>query len=285
VYPDHPRTPDAADGSATAVPALETRELTKVYGGATAMYDGQVAVSGVSLVIPRGSLYGLVGANGAGKTTWLSMATGLLRPSHGSAFLDGHDVWADPVAARGRVGLLPDGPTMSEALPGHVALRHVGVLQGLATDVADARAADLMAVFDIAGSADKPVSSYSAGMKKKIGLAAALIHSPRLLVLDEPLEAVDPVSAVTIREILQRFTATGGTVVLSSHSMTLIEQICTHVAILDKGRLVTAGETAAVRAGTSLESILVDTVNKSAADGADTAAPGLDWLDGGNGAR
>ncbi|MGU3293549.1 ABC transporter ATP-binding protein [Williamsia sp. M5A3_1d] len=266
-------------------PALETRDLTKVYGEKTAIYDGVPAVTGVSLAIPRGSLYGLVGANGAGKTTWLSMATGLLRPSHGSAFLDGHNVWADPVAARGRVGLLPDGPTMSEALPGHVALRHIGVLQGLATDVADTRARDLMAVFDIDGSADKPVSSYSAGMKKKIGLAAALIHSPRLLVLDEPLEAVDPVSAVTIREILQRYTATGGTVVLSSHSMSLIEQICTHVAILDKGRLVTAGETAAVRAGTSLESILVDTVGRSATGGPDTAAPGLDWLDGGTGGR
>ncbi len=270
MYPEYPAPADRRpSGDVAGAPALETRELTKVY-------DGANAVSGVSLSVPAGSLYGLVGANGAGKTTLLSMATGLLRPTHGSVFIGGHNVWADPVGARGRVGLLPDGPTMSEALPGRIALRYVGVLQGLTPEVADARADDLLGVFDIAGSADKPVSSYSAGMKKKIGLAAALIHSPALLVLDEPLEAVDPVSAVTIREILTRFTATGGTVILSSHSMSLIEQICTHVAILNRGALVVAGDTAQVRAGTSLESILVDTVGKTP----DPGGLGLDWLGG-----
>ncbi|MBT0565745.1 ABC transporter ATP-binding protein [Williamsia sp. CHRR-6] len=255
-------------------PALETRELTKVYGEKTAVYEGIRAVSDVSLSIPRGALYGLVGANGAGKTTFLSMATGLLRPTTGTSLIDGVDVWADPIAARGRIGLLPDGPTMSEALPGLVGLRYVGVLQGLSPDVADRRARQLLAVLDIADAAEKPVSNYSAGMRKKIGLAAALIHSPALLVLDEPFEAVDPVSAVTIRNLLQQFTSTGGTVVLSSHSMGLIEQLCTHVAILNRGALYAAGPTEEVRAGGSLESVLIDSVGPRV--GLDT--PHLDWL-------
>lgn len=254
--------------------AIETRDLTKVYGEKTAMYDGVPAVSAVSLTIPHGSLYGLVGANGAGKTTFLSMATGLLRPTTGTSLIDGVNVWADPVAARGRVGLLPDGPTMSEALPGLTGLRYVGVLQGLTPDVADSRARQLLEVLEIADAADKPVTNYSAGMKKKIGLAAAMIHSPDLLVLDEPLEAVDPVSAVTIRTLLEQFTARGGTVVLSSHSMGLIEQVCTHVAILNRGSLYAAGTIDEVRSGGSLESVLIDSVGPRD----DSTPTRLDWL-------
>ena len=120
--------------------ALSTTSLTKYYGEIAAVRD-------VSLTVPAGALFGLVGANGAGKTTFLSMATGLLRPSTGTATIDGVDVWADPTAARGRIGLLPDGPTMSEALPGLAGLRYVGVLQGLAPDVADGRARQLLDVF------------------------------------------------------------------------------------------------------------------------------------------
>lgn len=247
--------------------ALSTNSLTKYYGETAAVRD-------VSLTVPTGALYGLVGANGAGKTTFLSMATGLLRPTTGTAVIDGVDVWGDPVAARGRIGLLPDGPTMSEALPGLAGLRYVGVLQGLAPDVADSRARQLLDVLGIADAADKPVSNYSAGMKKKIGLAAAMIHSPRLLVLDEPLEAVDPVSAVTIRTLLEHYAADGGTVILSSHSMGLIEQLCTHVAVLNRGALFAAGTTAEVRAGGSLESVLIDSVGPRD----DVATPRLDWL-------
>ena len=247
--------------------ALSTTSLTKYYGEIAAVRD-------VSLDVPTGAVFGLVGANGAGKTTFLSMATGLLRPSTGTAVIDGVDVWADPTAARGRIGLLPDGPTMSEALPGLAGLRYVGVLQGLAPDVADGRARQLLDVFGIADAADKPVSNYSAGMKKKVGLAAAMIHSPRLLVLDEPLEAVDPVSAVTIRTLLEQYAADGGTVILSSHSMALVEQLCSHVAVLNRGALYAAGTTAEVRAGGSLESVLIDSVGPRD----DAAAPRLDWL-------
>lgn len=234
--------------------ALQSWGLSKQYDG------GAVAARSISLFVPHGTLYGLVGPNGAGKTTFLSMATGLVRPTGGQVWIAGHNVWTDPVAARGRVGLLPDGPSLPEALPGRRALHYVGVLHGLDPAVVDERSDELLNVLGIADAADRPVSEYSAGMKKKIGLAAAMIHSPRLLVLDEPLEAVDPMSARTIRGLLERYVARGGTAVVSSHSMPLIEQMCSHVAILAQGSLVTAGEIDEIRAGGTLESALFDAV-------------------------
>lgn len=231
--------------------ALQTWQLTKVYEG------GAPAVAEVSLWIPPGTLYGVVGPNGAGKTTLMSMATGLVRPSSGGAWIDGHDVWGDPVLARGRVGMLPDGPALPVSLPGGRAVEHVGVLQGLAPALARERTAELLAVLGLSDAADQSISTYSAGMTKKIGLAAALVHGPRLLVLDEPLEAVDPVSARTIRGLLESFVERGGTALVSSHSMLLIEQMCTHVAILDRGRLRAAGTLAEVRGDDSLEDVIV----------------------------
>ncbi|MDQ1203248.1 ABC transporter ATP-binding protein [Rhodococcus sp. SORGH_AS_0303] len=241
--------------------------------GLSKQYDGSApAVRDLSLFVPAGTLYGLVGPNGAGKTTFLSMATGIVRPSAGQVWIDGHDVWADPVAARGRVGLLPDGPSLPEALPGRRALHYVGVLHGLDPAVAHERCEELLAVLDIAEAGDRAVSTYSAGMKKKIGLAAAMIHSPRLLVLDEPLEAVDPMSARTIRHLLESFVARGGTAMVSSHSMPLIEQMCSHVAILARGSLLAANTIDDVRAGGTLEGALFDAVG-----GGDQAAE-LPWL-------
>lgn len=238
----------------TAPGALQSWGLTKQYDG------GAVAARDISLFVPTGTLYGLVGPNGAGKTTFLSMATGILRPTSGQVWVGGHDVWADPVAARGRVGILPDGPSFPEALPGRRALHYVAALQGMDPAVSTQRTEELLDVLDLTDAGDRPVSAYSAGMRKKIGLAAALIHSPTLLVLDEPLEAVDPISARTIRAILESYVARGGTAVVSSHSMPLIEQMCSHVAILNQGMLLTSGEIDTVRAGGTLEGALVDAV-------------------------
>ena len=240
--------------------------------GQVKTYDGEVAVDSVSLTVPVGSLYGLVGPNGAGKTTFLSMATGLVRPTDGRVSIDGHDVWNDPVASRGRVGLLPDGPSLPEALTGARALHYVGVLQGLDPGLAHERAGDLLRALSLADAGDRAVSTYSAGMKKKIGLAAALIHSPKLLVLDEPLEAVDPVSALTIRGLLEGYVERGGTVIISSHSMSLIEQICSHVAILDHGALLVADTIDTVRGDSSLESALMTALGDQA------PAASLPWL-------
>jgi len=236
-------------------------------------FDTKLAVSGVSLEVPAGSFYGLLGPNGAGKTTTLSMAVGLLRPTAGQAVLLGYDVWADPAAAKSRLGVLPDGVRHFDRLTGPELLAYHGLLRGMDPATVDQRARELLDVLELGTGNRTLVVDYSAGMKKKIGLACALLHAPRLLVLDEPFEAVDPVSATTIRTILQRFVGTGGAVILSSHVMALVEQLCTHVAVITNGRVVAAGAVEEVRGGTTLEEAFVHIVG-----GRTGGTEGLSWL-------
>ncbi len=246
--------------------ALTLRQLTKVFGAHT-------AVDHLDLTIPAGSFYGLVGPNGAGKTTSLSMAVGLLRPSSGTSELFGVDVWADPVHAKTLVGVLPDGLQLPERLTGRELLTYHGLLRGLPPADVASRAGELLAVLELDEAEQTLVIDYSTGMRKKIGLATALLHAPRLLVLDEPFEAVDPVSAATIRTILQRFVASGGSVVFSSHVMALVELLCDHVAVITRGTVAAAGTVGEVRGGRDLETVFVDLV------GARTGGTeGLTWL-------
>jgi ABC-2 type transport system ATP-binding protein len=237
----------------TTTPALKLSGLTKSFGETT-------AVDVVDLTVPAGSFFGLVGPNGAGKTTALSMAVGLLRPDTGTAHIFGADVWADPVAAKRLVGVLPDGLAMTERLTGREMLTYLGRLHGIPQDVLAARIDELLAVLDLERAHRTLVLGYSAGMRKKIGLATALLAAPRLLVLDEPFEAVDPVSAATIRAILRRFVAGGGSVVLSSHVMPLVEQLCDTVAVMNQSRVVAAGPIDDVRDGRSLDDAFVELV-------------------------
>ncbi|WP_457256593.1 ABC transporter ATP-binding protein [Pedococcus sp. P5_B7] len=251
----------------TRVPevALGLRGLTKRFGQTT-------AVDHLDLDVPRGSFYGLVGPNGAGKTTTLSMATGLLRPDSGTAHVLGVDVWDDPVAAKSQIGILPDGLRLFDRLNGQQLVTYAGLLRGMDRQLVAERTAELLAALGLTDAKDKLVIDYSAGMTKKITLACALIHAPRLLVLDEPFEAVDPVSARTIRGILEDFAANGGTVVLSSHVMDLVERICTDVAIIAAGVVRASGALEEVRAGASLEDRFLDLV------GGSTTVEGLAWL-------
>ena len=177
--------------------ALELRGLTKRFGGATAVDD-------LSLAVPHGSFYGLVGPNGAGKTTALSMATGLLRPDAGMVLVHGIDLWQQPLDAKPLIGNLADGVDLYDRLTGEQLITFSGMLFGLDRATLRGRVADLLQLLDLEGAAGRLVADYSAGMTKKIALAAALVHSPRLLVLDEPFESVDPVSAANIRDILRR---------------------------------------------------------------------------------
>ena len=245
--------------------ALRLRGLTRRFGQTT-------AVDRLDLDVPRGSFYGLVGPNGAGKTTTLSMATGLLRPDAGTAHVLGTDVWDDPVAAKSQIGILPDGLRLFDRLSGRQLVTYAGLLRGMDRELVAQRTGELLAALGLSDAAEKLVIDYSAGMTKKITLACALVHAPRLLVLDEPFEAVDPVSARTIRRILEDFASNGGTVVLSSHVMDLVERICSDVAIIAAGTVRAAGTLDDVRAGLSLEDRFLELV------GGSTDVEGLAWL-------
>src|SRR3954468_17903407 len=167
--------------------ALSLRGLTKAFGS-------KRAVDGLDLEVRRGCMFGLVGPNGAGKTTTLSMATGLLRPDAGTAWVLDRDVWADPAAAKALMGVLPDGVRLFDRLSGAELLHYVGLLRKVPPADIASRSAELLEALGLSEDRDTLVVEYSAGMTKKIGLACALIHAPRLLVLDEPFEAVGPVS-------------------------------------------------------------------------------------------
>lgn len=258
--------------SKTTKPVAPPREVALSVTGLAKRFDDKTAVSGVEFDVLSGSLYGIVGPNGAGKTTTLSMVTGLLRPDAGTVKVYGTDVWADPVAAKRTIGVLPDQLRLFDRLTGAQLLYYSGILRGLDGDAVRARSADLSTAFGLDDSLDRLVADYSAGMSKKIALAAAMIHSPRLLVLDEPFESVDPVSTANIIEILQRYAKAGGTVVLSSHTMNLIERVCDSVAVIVNGAVLAKGEMAEVRAGSSLEQRFVELA------GGRKAAEGMEWL-------
>ncbi len=267
--PSHPDPGQPAPQPAGQLPdpttAIAIRGLAKRFGE-------KVAVNGISLDVPAGSFYGLVGPNGAGKTTAMNMATGLLRPDHGQVWIHGTDVWAEPREAKRRMGVLADGVRLFDRLTGEQLVTYSGLLRGLDRETVAERTADLLRVMDLTADAGKPVVDYSAGMTKKVALASAMIHAPHVLVLDEPFEAVDPVSAANIRDILAQFVGSGGTVIVSSHVMDLVQRMCDHVAIIAQGNLLAAGTVDEVRQDQSLEDRFVDLV------GGRSTGEGLSWL-------
>ncbi|QNE48361.1 ABC transporter ATP-binding protein [Glaciihabitans sp. INWT7] len=268
VVPEDVLTPSAPSaGAAVAVgqPVLVVSDLVK-------RFADTVAVDHVSLSVPAGTMFGIVGPNGAGKTTTLSMVTGLLRPDDGSILVNGADVWTDPAAAKRAMGVLPDRLRLFDRLSGSQLLYYAGTLRGLDARTVKQRSTDLAVAFGLEDALGRLVSDYSAGMTKKIALACAMIHSPRLLVLDEPFESVDPVSAANITTILQRYVAAGGTVVLSSHSMDLIQRVCDLVAIVVSGKVLTSGTMEDVRGAGSLEERFLELA------GGRKTAEGMEWL-------
>lgn len=235
------------------LPAMQLNGLIKRFGE-------KAAVAGLDLTVPTGSFYGLVGPNGAGKTTTLSVATGLLRPDAGTARIHGVDVWAQPVEAKRLIGNLADGVRLFDRLTGEQLVTYTGMMFGLPRDEVVSRTADLLRIMDLGDAAGTPVVDYSAGMTKKVALACALVHAPRVLVLDEPFESVDPVSAANIEDILRGYTASGGTVIVSSHSMDLVQRMCDHVAVIAQGRLLASGTVDEVRGTRTLQDRFVDLV-------------------------
>jgi ABC-2 type transport system ATP-binding protein len=242
--------------------------------GLRKQFGPKVAVAGIDLAIPRGSFYGLVGPNGAGKTTTIRMMVGLTRPDAGNVSLLGHWVWPDPAPVKNEIGVLPDDLRLFERLTGIELLTYLGLLRGLPRATVDQRAHDLLTMLSLADDAGVLVADYSTGMRKKVALAAAILHAPRVLFLDEPFESVDPISARTITEVLADFRTHGGTVVFSSHVMDTVERLCDHVAIMAVGSIVASGTLVDVCAGRRLEDAFV------AAVGSDGSPAGrLDWLE------
>jgi ABC-2 type transport system ATP-binding protein len=250
---------------AAAGDALVLRGVTKRFGSTH-------AVDGIDLTVPAGTFYGLVGPNGAGKTTTLSMIAGLLEPDRGTIHIGGVDAAAKPLAVKRLMGVLPDRLRTFDRLTGRQLLYYYGVLRKLPPAVVESRTADLARAFDLEDALGRSVSDYSAGMLKKVMLAGALIHSPRLLVLDEPFEAVDPVSSAIILDILSTYVAHGGTVILSSHGMDLVERVCTRVAVIVAGQVLAEGTVAEVRGELTLEQRFVELA------GGLSDVEGLEWL-------
>jgi ABC-2 type transport system ATP-binding protein len=206
----------------------------------------------VSLTIDRGQLFGFIGRNGAGKTTTIRMMMGLLEPSAGTVALGGFDVRREPERAKATTGYLPDHPFLYDKLTGLELLRFVGGLYGIERRECESRSDELLSDFALAERAHELVETYSHGMKQRLALAAALIHRPDILVLDEPMVGLDPQGALDFRRLLKRLGASGVTVFLSTHSLAVAEDICDRFGVLDRGRLMALGDLAELRARAAL---------------------------------
>lgn len=218
----------------TGTSAVVTHDLVRTFGQ-------KVAVNRLNLTVQRGEFYGFLGPNGAGKSTTIKMLTGLLRPTSGSVFVGGVDVWRDPLQARALMGVLPEYLNLYERLTGREFLTFAGHMYGVASADIQRRSEQLLQVLTLADDADKLVVDYSVGMRKKIALAAAIMHRPQVLFLDEPFEGIDPVSSRVIRDILHDLTQRGTTVFFSSHIMEVVERLSTRVGIINQGVLVAEG--------------------------------------------
>lgn len=242
-------------------------------GGLIKRYGDTLALDGLTFDVPAGSCFGLVGPNGSGKSTTLRSIVGLVEVDQGSIEVCGHDVASELLAARAAMGVVLDPLQLFERLTAREFLMTLAELRGIDHDTAAGRADQLFATLQLDEDADRQIAGYSHGMRKKTALAAAVLHRPQLLLLDEPFEGVDPVSARTMRTMLDRFRVGGGTVVLSSHVMDLVERLCDHIGVIDHGRMVATGPTDLLRGGRRLEDAFIEVVGASDVD--DHA---LDWL-------
>jgi ABC-2 type transport system ATP-binding protein len=258
----------SGSGTSSGWPAVVTRGLHKQFGG-------NVAVGSLDLDVPVGSFFGLVGPNGSGKTTTLRMMGGLLRPDGGQVWIAGRDTWVDTLAVRRLVGVVPDPLNLFDRLTARELLLHVGELRGIPRAEAARRAGELLEVMELSADADSQIGGYSHGMRKKTAIAAALLHRPAVVLLDEPFEGVDPVSAVAVRAMLDRYRSAGGTVVFSSHAMDLVDRMCDHVAVMAKGGLLAAGPIDGLRGAGRLEDAFISMVGAAPVD-----PRKLDWLGG-----
>src|SRR5215468_4679853 len=223
-------------------PAIYTENLTRRFGEL-------VAVQEVNLRVAAGEFFGFLGPNGAGKSTTIKMLTGLLAPTSGTIQILGLDLIAHPVEVKRRIGVVPEGMALFGRLTGAEYLNFAGCMYGLDRETAARRTAELLDFMQLADQSRTLIADYSHGMQKKLALAAAVIHSPKVLFLDEPFEGVDAIASGTLKAMLQRMIARGATIFLTSHVLEIVERLCSHIAIIDHGRLIAQGSLEELRAG------------------------------------
>ena len=246
--------------------AIEVENLRKVYGS-------KAAVDGLTLTVPCGSFFGFLGPNGAGKSTTIRMLTGLIPPTSGSIKLLGLPLPGQELEIKRHIGLVPDESLLFDRLTGGEFLEFVGRMYGLARPVARERAGELLNLFELAGQPRKLIAEYSKGMRKRIAMAASLIHRPQLFLMDEPFEGVDAVGARLMKDILLDQVRQGATIFLTSHVLEVVERLCDRVAIIHEGRIVREGPMQELRTGSeTLEDVFVRVV------GADREFQKLEWL-------
>jgi ABC-2 type transport system ATP-binding protein len=248
-------------------PAIEVEDLRKVYGD-------KAAVDGLTLKVERGSFFGFLGPNGAGKTTTIRMLMGLAPPTSGSIRMLGRAVPGEALDIKRRVGLVPDDTLLFDQLTGAEFVEFVGRMYGLPRDDARSRAAELLQLFELDTAGRKLIGDYSKGMRKRVAMAAALIHRPELFLLDEPFEGVDAMGARLMKDILLEQVRRGATIFLTSHVLEVVERLCDRVAIIHQGRLVVDGPMHELRTGSeTLEDIFIRVVGSG-----ERPANALDWL-------
>jgi ABC-2 type transport system ATP-binding protein len=237
-----------------STPLIELKDLSKNYGT-------KIAVDRVSLSVSGGEVFGFLGPNGAGKTTTIKMIVGLLQPTSGTAHVAGYDVQKQPVQAKFSAGYVPDTPNLYTKLSARELLRFVGDLYSMPPEQVERRIDELLRLFSLVEPGDDLIDSYSHGMQQKTSLAAALMHDPKVLVLDEPTVGLDPKSARLIKDILRQIANRGSAVFLSTHILEIAERMCDRIGIINQGRLIAAGTMEELRAmgrgETSLEDIFL----------------------------
>jgi ABC-2 type transport system ATP-binding protein len=248
--PALPEAPDYARFRAfmDSAPTISTQGLTRRFGEL-------LAVDGVNLQVAPGQFFGFLGPNGAGKSTTIKMLTGLLAPSSGQIEILGLDLNTDPVNVKRQIGVVPEGMALFGRLTGSEFLNFAGRMYGLDRTTAAQRAAELLDFMQLADQPKKLVTDYSHGMQKKLAMAAAVIHGPKVLFLDEPFEGVDAIAAGTLKSMLQGMIARGATIFLTSHVLEIVERLCSHVAIIHQGRLVAQGSLEELRAGVEAQAL------------------------------
>src|SRR3954452_11375135 len=242
---------------------IELKSLTKRYGSFT-------AVDGIDLSVPDGQLFGFLGPNGAGKTTTLRMIAGILQPTAGNIHLAGIDLAVDPIAAKQRLGFIPDRPFIYEKLTGAEFLRFVAGLYEQEGAQIEHRARELLALFDLEEWRDELVESYSHGMRQKLIISSAFVHRPEVIVVDEPMVGLDPKAARILKDLFREYTHRGHTIMMSTHTLEVAESMCNRIGIIQNGRIRACGSMDDLRKQTSagsadLEDIFLKLTGENAA--------------------